>query len=127
MTNSIWKTPDQKPEKNKLIFAQHDRHRDGNIDYFIWDIHEFRDVIRKDSIRWCYLDELLAQADKAERLQKALCFIRNIRGAGMSYQDMFLDAHEVAKTALDPEYKPVLCGRYDEEMVDLIKQLGENQ
>lgn len=72
MSNSIWKTPDQKPEENKLIFAQHDRQRDGNIDYFIWDIHEFRDAIRKDSIRWCYLDELLAQADKAERLQKAV-------------------------------------------------------
>lgn len=72
MSNSIWKTPDQKPEENKLIFAQHDSRRDGNIDYFIWDIHEFIDAIRKDSIRWCYLDELLAQADKAERLQKAV-------------------------------------------------------
>ncbi len=72
MSNSIWKTPDQKPEENKLIFAQHDRQRDGNIDYFIWDLHEFRDSIRKDSIRWCYLDDLIAQADKAERLQKAL-------------------------------------------------------
>lgn len=64
--------PDLKPEENKLIFAQHDRQRDGNIDYFIWDLHEFRDSIRKDSIRWCYLDDLIAQADKAERLQKAV-------------------------------------------------------
>lgn len=70
MSNSIWKTPDIKPEENKLIFAQHDHRRDGNIDYFIWDIHEFIDAIRKGSIRWCYLDELLAQADKAERLEK---------------------------------------------------------
>ena len=67
MSNSIWKMPDLKPEENKLIFAQHDRQRDGNIDYFIWDLHEFSDSIRKDSIRWCYLDDLIAQADKAER------------------------------------------------------------
>ena len=78
MSNSIWKMPDLKPEENKLIFAQHDRQRDGNIDYFIWDLHEFRDSIRKDSIRWCYLDDLIAQADKAERLQKAVDLIANM-------------------------------------------------
>lgn len=78
MSNSIWKTPDQKPEENKLIFAQHDRQRDGNIDYFIWDLHEFRDSIRKDSIRWCYLDDLIAQADKAKRLQKAVDYALHV-------------------------------------------------
>ena len=78
MSNSIWKMPDLKPEENKLIFAQHDRQRDGNIDYFIWDLHEFRDSIRKDSIRWCYLDDLIAQADKAERLQKAVDYALHV-------------------------------------------------
>ena len=78
MSNSIWKKPDQKPEENKLIFAQHESRRDGNIDYFIWDIHEFTDAIRKDSIRWCYLDGLIAQANKAERLQKAVDLIANM-------------------------------------------------
>ena len=100
MSNSIWKMPDKIPEENKLIFAQHDRHRDGNIDYFIWDIHEFRDVIRKDSIRWCYLDELLAQADKAERLQKVVDLA--LGGLGNIYNGFLVagnESHDAAKIA----------------------------
>ena len=95
----IWKTPDQKPEENKLIFAQHDRRRDGNIDYFIWDIHEFIDAIRKDSIRWCYLDDLIAQADKAERLQKAVDFaVRQFTELMNSFDEEDEVAIEIAAT-----------------------------
>lgn len=128
MPNSIWKTQEKKPKSFSFILEHHKAYDfDNHKVITAYNIFETggspQNPFDENTIRWCYLDELLAQADKAERLQKALCFIRNIRGAGMSYQDMFLDAHEMAKTALDPEYKPVLCGRYDEEMLGEIQQL----
>ena len=107
MSNSIWKTPDQKPEENKLIFAQHDTQRDGNIDYFIWDIHEFRDTIRKDSIRWCFLDDLITQADKAERLQKAVDLaVDTLKGIDWCAQD-YANAQEALKKITALEQKDV--------------------
>ena len=60
------------------------------------------------------------------RTRKALEFITRISGAGMSYQDMFLDAHEVAKFALGQVKHPVLMGRYDKEMTDLLRG-GNNE
>lgn len=120
MSNSIWHKANEKPELNKYVVVR--KHGFAQWKVFKFDNKTtFYEPFTDDM--WAYVEDIMLQADKAERLQKALCFIRNIRGAGMSYQDMFLDAHEVAKTALDPEYKPVLCGRYDEEMLDEIKQL----
>ena len=62
--------------------------------------------------------------NKIKDLEKALEFITRISGAGMSYQDMFIDAHEVAKFALGQIKCPVLIGRYDKEMTDLLR--GDN-
>lgn len=59
--------------------------------------------------------------NKIKYLEKALEFITRISGAGMSYQDMFIDAHEVAKFALGQIKYPVLIGRYDKEMTDLLR------
>lgn len=59
--------------------------------------------------------------NKIKDLEKALEFITRISGAGMSYQDMFIDAHEVAKFALGQIKYPVLIGRYDKEMTDLLR------
>lgn len=101
MSNSIWKMPDLKPEENKLIFAQHDRQRDGNIDYFIWDLHEFRDSIRKDSIRWCYLDDLIAQAGKAERLQKVVDYALEELQRVAEDEDIDWLRAESARTTID--------------------------
>lgn len=64
--------------------------------------------------------------NKIKDLEKALEFITRISGAGMSYQDMFLDAHEVAKFALGQIKYPVLIGRYDKEMTDLLRG-GNNE
>lgn len=63
--------------------------------------------------------------NKIKDLEKALEFITRIYGAGMSYQDMFIDAHEVAKFALGQIKYPVLIGRYDKEMTDLLRG-GDN-
>lgn len=64
--------------------------------------------------------------NKIKDLEKALEFITRISGAGMSYQDMFIDAHEVAKFALGQTKYPVLVGRYDKEMTDLLRG-GDNE
>ena len=66
MSNSIWKKPDQKPDSRKQILIY-----DG-VDYSIEISHpeywEDKGLVEK----WCYLSDLIAQADKAERLQKAV-------------------------------------------------------
>jgi len=74
MSNSIWKTPDQKPLSGKCVCIY-----DG-FEYCVdtanpdcWD----GKLIEK----WCYLDDLIAQADKAERLQKAVDLVNEIKGA----------------------------------------------
>ena len=59
--------------------------------------------------------------NKIKDLEKALEFITRISGAGMSYQDMFIDAHEVAKFALGQIKYPILTGRHDKEMTDLLR------
>lgn len=64
--------------------------------------------------------------NKIKDLEKALEFITRISGAGMSYQDMFIDAHEVAKFALGQIKYPILIGRYDKEMTDLLRG-GDNE
>lgn len=72
MSNSIWNKYDIKdmPDENKLVVLV-DKH-DGFynacfVDKIDW-ANDWYNYIEK----WCYLDELLAQADKAERLQKAV-------------------------------------------------------
>ena len=61
--------------------------------------------------------EALIEGKKA---QDALLFISNIRGAGMSYQDMFLDAHAVAKYALGQTSDLILIGRYAQDEIASI-------
>lgn len=69
-----------------------------------------------------YLANSVYLTNENEQLKKALEFITRISGAGMSYQEMFLDAHEVAKFALGQIKYPILTGRYDKEMTDLLRE-----
>lgn len=73
MSNSIWKTPDIKPTNNddvvffvgKVAFAG----------YYEKVYGEFVELATGECYpvdKWAIIDDLIAQADKAERLQKAV-------------------------------------------------------
>lgn len=72
MSNSIWKTPDQRPDTDQhvLFFAG------GGIfpylGFYYPKFDTFNDWKSKDVQRWASVFEVIAQADKAERLQKAV-------------------------------------------------------
>ena len=67
MSNSIWKTPDQKPERNEDILVEYTS--TNGQSYYIVD-----SLLNKllQPKRWAYLSDIIAQADKAKRLQKAV-------------------------------------------------------
>ena len=67
MSNSIWKTPDQKPERNEDILVEYTS--TNGLPYYIVD-----SLLNKllQPKRWAYLSDIIAQADKAKRLQKAV-------------------------------------------------------
>ena len=60
---SIWKTPDQKPDVNKQICV---KNKFNCIIYF------GRSATAAPGKEWAYVDDLIAQANKAERLQVEL-------------------------------------------------------
>lgn len=67
MSNSIWKTPDQKPEKENHIVLV------GAWATCLWYGGEKPEEIFWENVkRWAYIEDIIAQADKAERLQKAV-------------------------------------------------------
>lgn len=109
MSNSIWKTPDQKPDTDQhvLFFAG------GGIfpylGFYYPKFDTFNDWKSKDVQRWASVFEVIAQADKAERLQKA------VNTALISIGTAAIFDGEDAK-------------KYAEAKIDLIKQLiKENQ
>ncbi len=63
MTNSIWKMPDQKPEPNKTIVA-----KIAQTGFCV----DYKTIKGMETLpnfeKWCYIDDLIAQVDKAERL-----------------------------------------------------------
>ena len=75
MSNSIWKTPDQKPERNEDILVEYTS--TNGQSYYIVD-----SLLNKllQPKRWAYLSDIIAQADKAKRLQKAVDLALNVMG-----------------------------------------------
>lgn len=66
MSNSIWKMPDQKPDKNCPIVFRND------IGVIYCALDPKSAFLMRPDHKWAYLHEVIAQADKAERLQKAV-------------------------------------------------------
>ena len=73
MSNSIWKKPDQKPEKENHIVLV------GAWASCLWYGGEKPEEIFWENVkRWAYLEDTIAQADKAERLQKAVDYALHV-------------------------------------------------
>ena len=76
MSNSIWKTPGQKQvNDNDIVIISDKACFIGHFDEFhgFYIRHSSGCIYGTDDIdRWSTLDDLVAQADKAERLQKAV-------------------------------------------------------
>ena len=72
MSNSIWHTADETPKDFCEVVLSDSR--TGSYCVFLSPFHD----LSFNYDRWCYFDELLAQADKAERLQKAVDLIANM-------------------------------------------------
>lgn len=93
MSNSIWKTPDQKPEPNKTIVA-----KIAQTGFYV----DYKTIKGMETLpnfeKWCYIDDLIAQADKAERLEKALMKI-----ATASVRDKASTLIDIACIALNPK------------------------
>ena len=69
---SIWKTPDQKPEERRQILFYAGCGGLLNKGWYYTKNDAFGSYSSKNVQKWAYVDELFAQADKAERLQKAV-------------------------------------------------------
>ena len=66
MSNSIWKTPEETPKDFCDIVLANSR--TGCCCVFFSPFHN----VSFDYDKWCYLTDLIAQVDKAERLQAKL-------------------------------------------------------
>ena len=84
MSNSIWKTPKDSPRQEQLVAwvdrkGMHAGRFDTCYNCFCACAQYFVDL--KKVKRWCSLenlDDLIAQADKAERLQKAVDYALHV-------------------------------------------------
>ena len=88
MSNSIWHKRDETPKDFCDVVLSD--FKTGSYCVFLSPFHD----LSFNYDRWCYFDELLAQADKAERLQKAVdnsreklaAFMHDIWGNWFAYQ-----------------------------------------
>ena len=80
MSNSIWHTADEKPEDGATItFYLEDSMGSGDYDYDENEILVNCGFIKFSRItKWAYLKDIIAQADNAERLQKAVDLAVNV-------------------------------------------------
>ena len=72
MSNSIWHKRDETPKDFCDVVLSDSR--TGSYCVFLSPFHD----LSFNYDRWCYFDELLAQADMAKRLQKAVDLIANM-------------------------------------------------
>ena len=110
---TLWKTPDQKPEERRQILFYAGCGGLLNKGWYYSKNDAFGNYSSKNVQKWAYVDELFAQADKAERLQKAA--------------DLAVDVLEVIKNNM-PKNDETHSARWIENTITTIKQLiKENQ
>ena len=102
MSNSIWKMPDQKPERNEDILVEYTS--TNGQPYYIVDSY-LNELLHPK--RWAYLSDIIAQADKAKWLQKAVDLaVDTLKGIDWCAQD-YAKAQEALKKITALEQKDV--------------------
>lgn len=91
---SIWKTPEQKPDPTKEILVEYMSAK--GTPYYKVECGGINNMFHPK--RWAYLSDIIAQADKAERWEKALMKI-----ATASPRDKASTLIDIACIALTPE------------------------
>ena len=111
MSNSIWKTPEETPKDFcDVVLANF---RTGSCCVFLSPFHN-RSF---DYDKWCYLTDLIAQADKAERLQKQLDSLKKHSDSLRNRINKMLKKNKTLKnTAADYFMKSVELGIELEKM-----------
>ena len=73
MSNSIWKTgdPTYNPDRSGDDIIMEYHRKDGSKFYVVGSCGETND-------RWAYLTDIIAQADKAERLERAVQYLKRL-------------------------------------------------
>ena len=93
MSNSIWKTgdPTYSPDRYGDYYVQEYHREDGSKFYVVGDCCELND-------RWAYLTDIIAQADKAERLQNQNSVLLNYLMDFMHREKEYVAQYKTAKS-----------------------------
>lgn len=103
MSNSIWKTPEETPKDFcDVVLANF---RTGSCCVFLSPFHN----VSFDYDKWCYLTDLIAQADKAERLEKENEAMREEFEVWHGNHKCVLEDNERLQKAVD-NYEKVIVG-----------------
>ena len=104
MSSSIWKTPEENPDANK-----------GSACYKNLSLVENNRYLQNGAVKpdreWGYVKEIIAQADKAERLQKAVDLIANMEQR-LCIDDPVDILDDVLKIAKDEIKQLIKGGQY---------------
>ena len=116
MSNSIWKTPDQKPEERRQILFYAGCGGLLNKGWYYTKKDAFGSYSSKNVQKWAYVDELFAQADKAERLQKAVDLAVDTLKKAEATRELTVKGHYVHAISLDELHSALV------EIKQLIKE-----
>lgn len=112
MSDSIWKTPDQKPDEDEKEFNFFSRQvvachiSSYGIEWGVVPVCLYSPTVKIE--KWCYLDDLIAQADKAERLQKAVDLALERFDDIRRLYDKYYDKYSVIATETTEEIKQII-------------------
>lgn len=74
-----------------------------------------------------YKSEAEKLAEENRLFRRVLQLIADFRTAGMSYVDTVDELKEIAHATIDPNYKPILMGRYAGETAELINEITKRK
>ena len=108
MSNSIWKKPTVRPVKDCIVVWQNPAHMSFTLPR---TAHKY--IEKYNCERWATLDDLIAQADKAERLQKAV--------------DVAKDAIDVISLKYHKDTPSIFLIKYAQNAKDQITALEQKE